>query len=90
MQERDLLDAAWQTTMQAFETHSQTRPTLFGLYAQKPELFVSDEPYPNAYALGTNTVIVTRGMLSLATEEELCAVAGHELGHIYHGTADSP
>ena len=85
MQERDIMDAAWQTTMQAFEAHNQARPAFFGLHATKPEFFVSDEPYPNAYTLGTNTVIVTRGMLSMATEAELCAVAGHELGHIYHG-----
>jgi heat shock protein HtpX len=75
-QERDLLDAAWQTTLQAFERRGR---------AARPKLFVSDEPYPNACALGTNTVILTRGMLSLATEGELCAVTGHELGHIYHG-----
>jgi heat shock protein HtpX len=85
MQERDLLDTSWQTTMQAFETQNRARSSFFGLHAAEPELFVSDEPYPNAYALGTHTVIVTRGMLSLATEAELCAVAGHELGHIYHG-----
>lgn len=85
MQERELLDTAWQTVVQAFETHNRARSSLFGLHAAKPDLFVCDEPYPNAYALGTNTVIVTRGMLSMATEAELCAVAGHELGHIYHG-----
>jgi heat shock protein HtpX len=84
IQERDLLDTAWQTVGQAFEKHNQAR-SFFGLTVSKPELFISDEPYPNAYALGTSTVIVTRGMLSLATEAELCAVIGHELGHIYHG-----
>jgi heat shock protein HtpX len=85
MQERDLLDNVWQTVIQAFDAHNRVRSPLFGLHAAKPELFVSDEPYPNAYALGTSTVIVTRGLLSMATEGELCAVTGHELGHIHHG-----
>jgi prepilin signal peptidase PulO-like enzyme (type II secretory pathway) len=44
MQERDLLDAVWQNAMQAFEAHNQTRPTLFGLHAQKPELLFPTSP----------------------------------------------
>jgi heat shock protein HtpX len=82
MQERELLDNAWQTIVQAFEAYNRGKSSL---YTARPELFVSDEPYPNACALGINTVIVTRGLLSMASEGELCAVTGHELGHIYYG-----
>jgi heat shock protein HtpX len=84
-QERELLDTAWQTVMQAFDVHNRAGLSPFALHGAKPELFISDEPYPNAYALGTSTVIVTRGLLSIAAEGELCAVAGHELGHFYYG-----
>ncbi|MED4717762.1 zinc metalloprotease HtpX [Bacillus badius] len=50
-----------------------------------PTLCVADDPMPNAYALGKNTVCVTRGLLKTATEEEIRGVIAHEIGHLKYG-----
>jgi len=74
-----------------------TRDEAPGLYeiveelAQKakikmPRLAVSDTPVPNAFAFGRGIsdgrICVTRGIVSLLSEDELKAVLGHELSHI--------
>jgi len=74
-----------------------TREEAPGLYeiveelAQKakikmPRLAVSDTPVPNAFAFGRGVsdgrICVTRGIVSLLSEDELKAVLGHELSHI--------
>ena len=47
------------------------------------KFYVLDQPEPNAHALGTNYVFVTRGLLALLDDEaELAAAMGHEIGHI--------
>lgn len=51
----------------------------------KPELFVSDQVYPNAFAVGTQTVCVTRGLLKVATPDEIAGVLAHEVGHLENG-----
>ncbi len=48
-------------------------------------LCVADEPFPNAYALGSKTVCVTKGLLKTANEEELAGILAHELGHLKYG-----
>ncbi|HDR5277533.1 TPA: M48 family metalloprotease [Bacillus thuringiensis] len=45
-------------------------------------LCVADEPFPNAYALGSKTICVTKGLLKTANEEELAGVLAHEIGHV--------
>jgi predicted Zn-dependent protease len=50
--------------------------------------YVLDDPEPNAHALGSNYIFVTRGLLALLDDEaELAAAIGHEIGHItlHHG-----
>ncbi|WP_412459802.1 M48 family metalloprotease [Bacillus thuringiensis] len=42
-------------------------------------LCVADEPFPNAYALGSKTVCVTKGLLKTANEEELAGILAHDL-----------
>lgn len=53
-----------------------------------PRVFISDIPFPNAYAYGNyitgKRIAITRPLLDILTEEELKAVIAHELGHIKH------
>jgi predicted Zn-dependent protease len=45
--------------------------------------YVLDQPEPNAHALGSNYIFVTRGLLVLLDDEaELAAAMGHEIGHV--------
>lgn len=52
-----------------------------------PELYVSQNPFLNAGAMGVEHPFITlnSSMLSVLSEEELLAVIGHELGHIASG-----
>lgn len=50
----------------------------------RPELFVQDNKYPNAFACSTRTIAVTRGLLKF-TPEEIEGTLAHEMGHIVHG-----
>ncbi|MDD3889447.1 MAG: M48 family metalloprotease [Syntrophomonadaceae bacterium] len=45
-------------------------------------MFICDDNYPNAMVTGTNTIILTTGLINTTTPEELVAVIVHELGHI--------
>lgn len=47
------------------------------------KFYVLDQPEPNAHALGSNYIFVTRGLLALLDDEaELAAAMAHEIGHI--------
>ncbi len=50
----------------------------------EPTLFISQDPYVNAYALGEESplIVLNSGMLDLLNEAELRTVIAHELGHI--------
>ncbi|UMZ73023.1 M48 family metalloprotease [Natranaerofaba carboxydovora] len=48
----------------------------------KPEFFMLNDNFVNAFALGSNTVIFTRGFLSVSTDEEFKGILAHELGHL--------
>ncbi|MGA1473582.1 MAG: M48 family metallopeptidase [Prochlorothrix sp.] len=52
-----------------------------------PQLFVSQNPAVNSYALGEENpyIVVYSGLLDLLTEAEIRAVLAHELGHIKCG-----
>jgi Zn-dependent protease with chaperone function len=55
-----------------------------------PEVFVIQNPVPNAMALGLGTkpfLVITTGMINLTDPEELRWVVGHELGHVLSGHA---
>jgi heat shock protein HtpX len=53
-----------------------------------PEVFVVEDPTPNAFAFGrtqsSSSVAVHRGLLQRLNNEEVEAVLAHEIGHIKH------
>lgn len=53
----------------------------------EPNLFVSQDPMVNAYALGQEQpcIVLNTGMLDLLNEAELRSVMAHELGHLKCG-----
>lgn len=53
----------------------------------EPELYLWQNPFPNAIAYGMDryTVVISSGLVDLLTFEELQGVMGHELGHIKSG-----
>jgi Zn-dependent protease with chaperone function len=54
-----------------------------------PEVYVRQDPTPNAMALGSDHpfIVVNTGLLDLLDDEELRFVIGHEVGHILSGHA---
>jgi Zn-dependent protease with chaperone function len=52
-----------------------------------PELFISQDPIPNAMALGSDKpfIVITTGLVDLLDTEELRFVIGHEIGHVLSG-----
>ena len=52
---------------------------------QLPELYVYQDPVPNAYTFGVDKyfIAVSTGCLELLDEEEITVVLAHELGHIH-------
>jgi Zn-dependent protease with chaperone function len=54
-----------------------------------PELFISQDPVPNAMTLGSDKpfLVITTGMVDLLDDEEIRFVIGHELGHVLSGHA---
>src|SRR5438270_8047042 len=53
---------------------------------QKPRVYVSPDPSPNAFATGRNpkhaAICVNQGLLQVLDEEELYGVLAHEFGHV--------
>lgn len=54
---------------------------------EMPELFVMNDPHPNAMAIGVDKpfIVLTTGMLDVLDEAQITGVIGHELGHIHAG-----
>ena len=53
----------------------------------EPELYLWQNPYPNAFAIGMSryTIVMTSGLVDLLEPDEVRAVIAHELGHIKSG-----
>jgi Zn-dependent protease with chaperone function len=71
----------------------QQYSTLYGIYREclqaldiypEPTLYVSQEPFVNAYSLGREHpyIVINTGLLDLLDENELRTVVAHELGHL--------
>lgn len=54
-----------------------------------PELYVAQNPRPNAMAIGTDDpfIVLNTGLIDLLDDEELRFVIAHEVGHILSGHA---
>ena len=65
--------------------HAQAREAGVGL----PDVGIFDSPTPNAFATGWNKndslVAVSTGLLNTMSKEEVEAVLGHEVAHVYNG-----
>jgi len=65
--------------------HQQARASGIGL----PDVGIFDSPTPNAFATGWNKnnalVAVSTGLLQTMSKEEVDAVLGHEVAHVYNG-----
>ena len=59
------------------------------LQIKMPEVWVYESPDPNAFATGpsknNSMVAVSTGLLNNLNEQEVQAVLGHEMGHVYNG-----
>lgn len=49
-----------------------------------PRVYLLDDYIPNAYSFG-NTIVLSLGLFEVLDQEEILAVAAHELGHIKNG-----
>ncbi|MES2614470.1 MAG: M48 family metalloprotease, partial [Bdellovibrionota bacterium] len=56
-----------------------------GLSALDVHVMVVDNPIPNAFAIGKNTLVVSRAMYETASHEEFAGVIAHEFGHLHYG-----
>lgn len=59
-----------------------------GLLPLALQIRVTDDPTPDAFAIGRNTLVVSRALYETATEEELAGVIAHELGHLQAGDSN--
>ena len=55
--------------------------------SQNIKLYMVDQPYPNAFALGRNTVCVTNGLLHL-DDDEIKGIFAHEFAHLSNKDTD--
>lgn len=70
-------------------------PTVYGIFQEatrildmpEPELYISSNPFPNAFAGGVERPYVTlrNSMLDTLIDEQLYHLIGHELGHVKAG-----
>ena len=77
------------STQLAPEVHGRVRAHFEPLFAQHPQLDLklvfraNEDQSPNAFALPDGTLVFTDAMVQLAQEDdELLAVAAHEVGHV--------
>ena len=68
------------------QLHNLIETIAIGAGLPKPEVYVIDDPTPNAFATGltpkASAVTVTTGLLQIMNREELEGVLGHEMSHI--------
>src|SRR6059058_829416 len=75
------------TKTQCPQLYIQLREACAILDMQEPELYVAQNPLPNAWTSGHvhPYIIITTGLLDLMNGDEVLAVIAHELGHIKSG-----
>jgi len=63
---------------------AQTRFANEGYYGDI-KLYIDNSNEVNAYAMGRNSIVITRGALLQLTDEQIKGILAHEVGHIFHG-----
>jgi len=53
--------------------------------SKRIQIYIQDDASVNAYAYGSNTIVLTRGALEALDEDQLKGFIAHEIGHIAHG-----
>lgn len=66
---------------EVYEEALKTTPTL----NKNVKLYITDSMTVNAFAMGSQTVAVTRGALYAFSSEELKGILSHEFGHLANG-----
>jgi heat shock protein HtpX len=68
------------------QLHDVVEALAIGDGLPKPQVYVIDDPSPNAFATGTSpdkaAITATTGLLQMMNREELEGVIGHEMSHI--------
>jgi heat shock protein HtpX len=68
------------------QLHNIVEALAIGDGVPKPQVYVIDDPSPNAFATGTSpnkaAITATTGLLAMMNREELEGVIGHEMSHI--------
>ena len=71
---------------QYLQLHNIVEALAIGDGIPKPDVYVIDDPSPNAFATGTSpnkaAITATTGLLEMMNREELEGVIGHEMSHI--------
>lgn len=49
------------------------------------KLYIDETPEINGFAIGSNTIAITRGAMETLDEQEICGLLAHEFGHISNG-----
>lgn len=66
---------------EVYENAKQENPKI----SDNVNIYVTDDMFVNAFAMGRKTIAVTRGAIETFTPEELKGVIAHEFGHISYG-----
>lgn len=53
-------------------------------------IYISEDMAVNAFSVGENSIVVTRGAMELLDKKQLKGMIAHELGHIVHGDTIIP
>lgn len=53
--------------------------------SRRIKLYIDRSMSVNSYAIGSNTIIITRGAIETLSPEQLKGVIAHEFGHLYNG-----
>jgi heat shock protein HtpX len=73
-------------TQEFAQLHNIVEALAIGEGIPKPDVYVIDDPSPNAFATGASpehaAITVTTGLLAMMNREELEGVVGHEMSHI--------
>ena len=68
-----------------FEEVYQDAKEKFPRLSKNIKLYIADTMTVNAYAIGRNTVALTKGAVTTFSKEELKGVLAHEFGHLVNG-----